>query len=619
MTSSLQSIEHLLEAAEDLFDDKDGQPAPKETEDKLRTRIAHLQAEQEALRASHAEAIIAAIEEHEQRLREQQEHLTQLQAVMMMAADGIVTIDESGVIESFNEAASGIFGYAPEEVIGQNISLLVPEPHRSHHQKRLRDYLRQDTPGRTGFGCEVLGQRRDGTIFPLDLAVSEVCLGYRRIFSGIFRDITQRKQADEELKRLHLQNEMILNSVGEGICGLDAAGCTIFVNPAAEKMLGWQASELIGKPLHEIVHYAKADGTPYHRHDCPIFAICMRSGVALQGSEILWRKDGSSLPVEFTGSAIREGDRTVGAVLTFRDTTERRHLEAQLRQAQKLESIGQLAAGIAHEINTPTQYIGDNARFLMDGFVDLAPLLVRCLRLRDAARENSSTQEAIADLLACVERADVEYFLDEIPKAITQSLEGVDRVAKIVKSMKEFSHPGSEEMQAVDLNSALESTLTVSRNEWKYVADVVTDFAPDLPLVTCMPADCNQVFLNLIVNAAHAIADKVGSHEAGKGTISVRTRRCGDDVEIQVEDTGTGIPETVRSRIFDPFFTTKEVGRGTGQGLAIAHTIVVEKHKGTIAFESRLGQGTTFFVRMPIGLDSTKSGTLPHESNPVRR
>jgi signal transduction histidine kinase len=175
----------------------------------------------------------------------------------------------------------------------------------------------------------------------------------------------------------------------------------------------------------------------------------------------------------------------------------------------------------------------------------------------------------------------------------------VERVATIVKAMKEFSHPGSAEMKAVDLNHAIESTLTISRNEWKYVADTATEFDPHLPVVRCLPGEFNQVILNLVVNAAHAISD-VKTRGRQKGRIIVTTRRDGDWAEIRVRDTGTGIPEAVRGRIFTPFFTTKEVGRGTGQGLAIAHTVVVKKHGGTLDFETEEGKGTTFIIRLPI-------------------
>jgi signal transduction histidine kinase len=172
-------------------------------------------------------------------------------------------------------------------------------------------------------------------------------------------------------------------------------------------------------------------------------------------------------------------------------------------------------------------------------------------------------------------------------------------VAKIVQAMKDFSHPGNETKMPIDLNRSIESTLTVCRNEWKYVADLQTDFDPSLPLVSCLPGEFNQAILNIVVNASHAIADKVG--DKGKGIIGVSTRRQGDKVEIRISDTGTGIPNAVRGRIFDPFFTTKEVGKGSGQGLAISRSIVVDKHQGEIFFETETGQGTTFVIRLPQG------------------
>jgi signal transduction histidine kinase len=176
----------------------------------------------------------------------------------------------------------------------------------------------------------------------------------------------------------------------------------------------------------------------------------------------------------------------------------------------------------------------------------------------------------------------------------------VQRVSKIVGAMKEFSHPGTGEKTAVDLNRAIESTLTVATNEWKYVAEVATDLDAALPPVVCLPGEFNQVILNMVVNASHAIGDVVGDGGKGKGTITVSTRHDGDDVEIRIRDSGTGMPEHIRARIFDPFFTTKGVGRGTGQGLAIAHSVIVDKHGGTIQVESEVGKGTTFILRLPI-------------------
>jgi signal transduction histidine kinase len=313
----------------------------------------------------------------------------------------------------------------------------------------------------------------------------------------------------------------------------------------------------------------------------------------------VYRKDGSKIWIAASARAVHVDGALVRYEGMSEDITERKLLREQLLQAQKLESVGQLAAGIAHEINTPTQYIGDNVRFLKDAFQDFKTLLTNYDRLLQAAKSNTLSCETLQEIESAVERTDATYLLEEIPKAIEQTVEGVTRVAKLVAAMKEFSHPGTAEKTPLDLNHAIESTLTVARNEWKYVADLETDYDSSLPRVSCLPGEFNQVILNLVVNAAHAIADTIGKEGSGKGRITVKTRHCPEWAEIQIRDTGSGIPEKVRARVFDPFFTTKEIGKGTGQGLAIAHSVIVDKHGGTIHFETEVGKGTTFIVRLP--------------------
>lgn len=286
---------------------------------------------------------------------------------------------------------------------------------------------------------------------------------------------------------------------------------------------------------------------------------------------------------------------------------ERTRLGEQLHSAQKLEAVGQLAAGIAHEINTPTQYVGDNTRFLEDAFGDLAPVLDQAKALAAAVDESSEASPQARELEAALSDADVEFLATEVPKAIAQSLDGIGRVSKIVRAMKEFSHPGAEGMSDSDLNAAIESTVTVASNEWKYVADVVTEFDQDLPHVHCSLGEFNQVVLNMVVNASHAIADRVGIGGTEKGEIRIATRQDGDHVEVRVSDTGAGIAEENLSRVFDPFFTTKDVGKGTGQGLSLAHSVIVGKHSGTLDVESELGQGTTFIIRLPIAQPQLES------------
>ncbi len=280
---------------------------------------------------------------------------------------------------------------------------------------------------------------------------------------------------------------------------------------------------------------------------------------------------------------------------------ERKLIEAHLVQAQKLESIGQLAAGIAHEINTPAQFVSDNVRFLRDQFGHLLTVVNHYAAELDPNAQQKTWEQRIEEARTTLQRLDYDFLRTEIPQALEQSLEGLARVTTIVRAMKEFSHPGSSTKQFADVNKAIESTITVCRNRWKIVADVETDFAPDLPPVPCHVAEFNQVILNLLVNSTDSIADcarKNPSHERGRVVVS--TRVDGDSVEIRVRDNGEGIAPEIRSRIFDPFFTTKQVGQGTGQGLTISRSVIVDKHGGTIRCESTPGEGCTFIVRLPL-------------------
>jgi signal transduction histidine kinase len=220
--------------------------------------------------------------------------------------------------------------------------------------------------------------------------------------------------------------------------------------------------------------------------------------------------------------------------------------------------------------------------------------------LRSESKQGAVSPAALKRFDQVAASADFDYLEQEIPSAIDQCLEGLNRVAGIVKAMKEFSHPGSEDKTPTDINRAIETTVAVARNEWKYVSEVVTELQNGLPLVPCLQGELKQVILNLIVNAAQAIAGALGDGSRSKGKITIRTRQVENEVEIAVQDTGLGIRPEIRSRIFEPFFTTKPVGKGTGQGLSLAHATIVKRHQGKIYFESEVGQGSTFFIRLPI-------------------
>jgi len=405
----------------------------------------------------------------------------------------------------------------------------------------------------------------------------------------------QLRQSEERFKKL-------CNFSPFGIFETDPDGRCSYTNPRWNEISGRSREENVGLGWSQAIHPEERQST-----------LAAWKAAAESGSE--WSSEIRLLSPSgqvrwgqmVTAPMFSASGALLGYVGTVEDITarktiegERNAIEVQLRHAQKLEAIGQLAAGIAHEINTPTQYIGDNTRFVRDAFGDLVKLLASYERLLLDCKQHAFNPPLVEDTESARQAADLEYNLAEIPKAIQQSLEGVERVATIVRAMKEFSHPGTGQKSAVDLNHAIESTVTVARNEWKYVAEVVTDFDPKLPPVPCLAGEFNQVILNLIINATHAIADVVGDGGRGKGVISITTRRDKNWSEIRIHDTGPGIPEKIRNRIFEPFFTTKGVGKGTGQGLAISRSVIVDKHSGTIAFETEVGKGTSFIIRLPI-------------------
>lgn len=411
-------------------------------------------------------------------------------------------------------------------------------------------------------------------------------------------DIAERKRVERELQETSNYLNNLLDCANAPIMVWDPRLRITRFNHAFEQLTGRRAQEVLG---HELGFLFPED----RRRECLEQIHRATMGERWEAVEIpIQHVDGTIRMLLCNSASLFEPDgRTVTSTIAQgQDITERKRLEGEALQRQKLESVGQLAAGIAHEINTPTQFVGDNIRFLGDAFGDLMGLIDRLDRLAAAAAAQESV--VVSDLLDEVEQArtsaDIGYLRTEIPNAVAQSLDGIQRVSKIVYAMKDFSHPDNGEKTATDLNRAIETTVTVARNEWKYVAEVDLQLDPTLSPVACYPGEINQVILNLIVNAAHAIEDKLGSDSTDKGAITISTKLDDDMVEIRVVDTGAGIPEQYRQRLFTPFFTTKSVGKGTGQGLAMAYNVIHKKHGGTIRFETEVGKGTTFIVRLPL-------------------
>ncbi len=409
-------------------------------------------------------------------------------------------------------------------------------------------------------------------------------------------EIKERRNAEEELYNAHRKIEALVSSIPLIMIEVSNEGIISRWNAVAESVFQIDAFDVLGTKIYEC-------GIPWDKEKVnEHLRRCSSEGIAFTLKAVKFARAGSDGLLDLTISPIRDGRPAFsGLIILGADTTEHVLLERQLVQAQKLESIGQLAAGIAHEINTPAQFVGDNTRFLDESFEGLGKILLLHDELLSRLKAGIPTEDLIKTIEETQNDVDLDFIREEIPSAIKQSRDGIDRISRIVRSMKEFSHPGTDEKTFVDINRAIENTINVARNEWKYVAEVVTDLDAGLPLVPCFPGEFNQVILNMLINAAHAVAEKFGKGSGAKGVITIATCFHDEFAEIRIQDNGAGIPEKIRSRIFDPFFTTKEVGKGTGQGLAISHSVIVGKHGGAITFESEAGQGTTFVIKLPLG------------------
>ena len=384
----------------------------------------------------------------------------------------------------------------------------------------------------------------------------------------------------------------LLDCMPAFIIAIDVSGSIRFINQVLPQ---YTKEEVIGTNWLRYVPPSE------HTEQQARFARVLATGVTEHYEATVTGPNGESLCFSAHMGAMRLDARVVGAILVTQDVTKAKRAQVEYAAAQRLAAIGTLAAGIAHEINTPIQFVSDSVHFLREATSDVLNLLGGLMALQRRVEENAATSEWKADLAKLAEAAeelDLEYLEQRIPPAFERCTDGLERVAKIVRAMKEFAHPAQDEMAFADVNRMVQSTLTIACSAYKQVANLETDFGA-IPPVRCFVSDINQVVLNLVVNAAHAIDDALrGKGELG--TIRVTTYQDGDDVVISVADTGTGIPESVARRVFEPFFTTKPVGQGTGQGLSLAWAVVTEKHGGELRFTTELGKGTTFFVRIPI-------------------
>lgn len=528
----------------------------------------------------------------QQQLSTMQEQYVFLQNLINAIPSAVFHLSREGVFLGCNKVFENFVGKSGEELKGKNVVDLFPKDLAAIYRIEDSQLQRDEHQHYELLVTDAAGLEKN-LLINKAIYVDEA--GRVDNIVGVMMDTTVQKKMEQALRTSEEKFRQIVENIDIGVALLNPEMEILQMNPQMHKWfplvepgVGHVCYESFQKPTKDVPC-----------ENCPAIKTfaegkSFESTIKVEGGHrIRYFKDHSTPIHDANG-------KVTAAVLLVEDVTEKLELERELRQAQKLEAIGQLAAGIAHEINTPIQYVGDNTGFLKESFEDLATVFSAYNDLLQAGKDNSITDTMLSKVDECILKADLSYLTEEIPRAIEQSLEGVQRVTEIVRAMRDFSHPGSEEKILVDLNHAIRNTITVARNEWKYVAEMELDLEPELPEVLCLPGEINQVLLNIIVNAAHAIAASSEGSQGDKGTISIASHTRSDSVAIHISDTGSGVPKEIQHRIFDPFFTTKGVGHGTGQGLAIAHNVIKDKHGGNLRFETQPGEGTTFIIELPL-------------------
>jgi len=544
--------------------------------------------------------------------------------ILSAMGDSVILMDPTGKILEANQASFHLLGFTRAELLGMPVDRLFAEEDvpAASTQPRRANFIPRLVLNGFDSTHPVSLRAKAGSNIPVHLSSSViressgevigivcVCRDIRELLkaiqenetmqinlarqqaeqAAIVREVEERRISESALRQTQSdlqtavdEKEQLLSAITSLLVSINPEGIVTHWNEPAAHGFGLTAEETVGRPFRSLAISWDWD---FLQHELDR---CRQTRQKIQLPECtIPQTNGPSrtLALALHPLAPTRGGGA-GLLILGSDITEQVVMQQQLEQRNKLESIGQLATGIAHELNTPAQFIGGNLRFLHDQLPTLLDMLP--LRVPNPPGPHPARTR------------DVDYLVAEFPKAITQSLDGIARISGIVSALRDFSHPGATKLAYANINQGLESTIMVARNEWKYIAEVETNFAPDLPLVECYPGEINQVFLNILINAVHTIRDVLTPNSSEKGKITVSTS-CQDDwVEVHIADSGKGIPKEIRNRVFDPFFTTKEVGRGTGQGLAISHYIIVQKHGGSIHFETEEGRGTDFIIRLPV-------------------
>lgn len=520
---------------------------------------------------------------------------------------GIYTTDLQGRYTLSNsEFAHRVFGIGKDELIGKNMEELKENfqgLNFAYHIQQNNEFLSRP---------EIDYQYEDEILNLPDGRV-EYIVHYRKTLYdksgnpsgiiGINVVRTEEKKRENEIKSAYRYINNIIDSIESILIGANTNDEIIIWNKKAEEIFAIPASDAVGKKVAGFdinwdwskIYSGIADSIS---SDDPVFI----------DNLVFTSKEGQNRLLGISINAIKdEGGIFDGFLIFGADITERKKAEAEFMQAQKLQSIGQLAAGIAHEINTPVQYVSDNIHFLKNSFSGLLALFNDYRSIVENDKYDKTGSESLEAVSRKFNELDGDFIITEIPGALSQCLDGLAHITRIVKSMRNLSHPEKADISSINLNQLIQDVKTISRNEWKYAADFEVKTDDSIPLLSGYAGDLSGVFLNLIINSVHAIEEAIESKRYDMGRIVIETQNHGDRIKVLISDNGMGIPEKIKNRIFDPFFTTKQVGKGTGQGLSISHSIIYEKHGGSIEVESEYGSGTQFTLSIPVKISKEDS------------
>lgn len=544
------------------------------------------------------------------------ERLQILSRAVEQSSSSVVITNAQNEIEFVNKTFEQTTGYTRAEAVGHNPRILKSGKVTEKSYAKMWAVLKA---GRSWSGV-FHNKKKTGEEYVESATITPIKSDSGRIthYLAIKEDITERRALEASIAHERRLLNCLMDTVPVMIYFKDLESRFIRVNQAYEEYIGISQQDLVG--MSDVDLFQAKDAEYRNADELKIIATGkpMLNNIELcthQNGKQYWFSTNKMPLYDAEGAIIGTFSLSIDITEQKRTEAERSNLQIQLIHAQKLESVGMLASGIAHEINTPSQFVTDNISYVTKSITSLDPVLVAYPRLLEALNSNGPLAPEVAEWLTALPKVNIKFLREELPAALKDAHDGMHRITEIVRAMKSFSHPSSDKASPAELNQAITNTLIVCRNEWKYVATTKTHLDPDLPLVPCHLGDFNQVIVNLVVNAAHAIADVVAKAPETKGVITVSTQLLKDWVEIRVADTGTGIPEKARPHLFTPFFTTKTVGKGSGQGLALAHSIIIDRHKGTLHFETELGRGTTFIIRIPLTAPESETGPTATTSN----